>query len=449
MTPGSAPGRHHGPARSLGGDTPDHNSPGHNSPGHNSPGHNSREGAGSGGDAGRDLLLLPDDKAKQQPAEKQQDRPDESRPPPDPAEDARRKRRWRIIAVVAGLVLLIALIAFGWYWWTVLRWLQSTDDAYTQSDATIISPKIAGYIAKLQVTDNQHVNAGDVLLQIDPRDYQAALDQAQADVASAEADIKAFEAQTTMQQSAIEQARADVASAQAATVFARQEYARYEALARTTAGTVQRAQQARSDLVARQATLNHNQAALTAATDDLAVLKAQLAKAQATLLHNRAVLEQARLNLGYTRITSAVAGAVGDRSAREGLYVQPGQGLMTIVPLQNAIYVVANFKETQLESMFRGETVDMTIDTFGGAHFTGIVDSLAPGSGAQFALLPPENATGNFTKIVQRVPVKILIDHPPQNLLDQLRPGLSVVATVDLRSEPPPDKRHTLAAPAG
>jgi len=172
--------------------------------------------------------------------------------------------------------------------------------------------------------------------------------------------------------------------------------------------------------------------------------KAAVAADQATVDSDKAQVEQARLNLGYATITSPIDGAVGDRSVQLGAYVQPGQGLMSIVPMGRAIYVVANFKETQIEQMFRGEKVDLSIDTFSGVKFTGTVDSLAPGSGAQFALLPPENATGNFTKIVQRVPVKILITGAPQDRLDQLRPGLSVEADVDSRTAPPPGQRQTL-----
>jgi membrane fusion protein (multidrug efflux system) len=313
----------------------------------------------------------------------------------------------------------------------------------------VIAPKVAGYVAKLLVTDNQHVKAGQVLVQIDPRDFQAAVDQATADVASAKASIANIDAQTVMQQSTIDQARADITSAQAALVFAQQQNARAQALVQSGTGTVQAAQQAASDLQAKQAALSHNQAVLKQATDNLAVLKTQRSQAEATLQHNQAALEQAKLNLGYTTITSPIDGAVGDRSVQLGAYVQPGQGLMTIVPLGQAIYVVANFKETQIEQMFRGEKVDLSIDTFPGVKFTGTVDSLAPGSGAQFALLPPENATGNFTKIVQRVPVKILIDNSPQDRLDQLRPGLSVVAGVDGRTAPPEGQRQTLASPAG
>ena len=287
---------------------------------------------------------------------------------------------------------LIAAIGFGIYWWTTLSWFYSTDDAYTQADAVVIAPKVAGYVTELRVTDNQRVGAGEVLLRIDPRDYQAALDQA---VANQEKDA------------------ANLANAQ-------------------------------RDL-ARDAAILAGKLAVTQQQYD--TQKALVAADQATIDSDKAQVEQARLNLGYTTIASPTDGAVGDRSVRVGAYVQPAQGLMTIVPMGRAIYVVANFKETQIERMFRGEKVNLSIDTFPGVAFTGTVDSLAPGSGAQFALLPPENATGNFTKIVQRVPVKILIDNPPPEWLDQLRPGLSVEADVDTRTAPPEGQRQTLIVP--
>ena len=289
------------------------------------------------------------------------------------------------------------------------------------------------------------VKAGQLLLRIDARDYQAAMKQAEADVASAEANIRNIDAQITAQEAVLDQARADIASAQANLTFSQQEYARYQALARSGTGTVQRAEQAAADLRQKQAALQHNQATLDQATKQIAVLKTQRGVAEATLQHNRAALDQAKLNLGYTAITSPIDGAVGDRSARVGQYVQPGTQLMTIVPMRNGIYVVANFKETQIRRMFRGESADITIDTFRGVHLKGVVDSLSPGSGAQFALLPPENATGNFTKIVQRVPVKILFTGNDP-VLAQLRPGLSVTATVDTRTKPP-EGAETLVPP--
>ena len=373
--------------------------------------------------------------------------PPDSQSPEEPRQHAQPKRKRLIIAATVGAVLLVAGIGLGWYWFTTWRWLESTDDAYTQADNTTISSKIPGYVSELLVTDNQVVKAGEVLVHIDAHDYQAAFDQGQADMLAAEADIHSLDEQIGQQQAAIDQARADVAAAEANLAFSRQEYARYQELARTGAGTVQRAQQAAADLQEKTATLKHNQATLAAAEKQIAVLQKQCEKAQATLLHNRAVLDQARLNLSYRVITSPIDGAVGDRSARVGQYVQPGVGLMTIVPMGTGVYVVANFKETQIGRMFRGESADLTVDAFPGVHLHGTVDSLAPGSGAVFALLPPENATGNFTKIVQRVPVKILIDVSSNSVLDQLRPGLSVVATVDTRTAPP-QGAQTLVPPA-
>jgi membrane fusion protein (multidrug efflux system) len=412
--------------------------------------------------AERDLIVLPDGDSPPQayrvervrPGERHEapherddggneDRADE--PPPSPG---RRRRRLLIIAIVAA-ILLLAAAGFGWYWFATLRWLESTDDAYTQADNTVISPKAAGYVAELRVTDNQVVKPGELLLRIDPRDYRAALAQAQADIASAEADIRNIEAQIAQQQSVIDQTRADIASAESALTFSQQENARYQELARTGFGTVQRAQQAAADLRDKTAALQHNRATLDAAQKQVVVLQTQLSKSQAALQHNQAALQQANLNLGYTEISSPIAGAVGNRTVQIGQYIQPGTQLMTIVPLEKNIYVIANFKETQIGRMFRGESVDITVDTFPGKHLHGVVDSLAPGSGAQFALLPPENATGNFTKIVQRVPVKILIDGGDEGLLQQLRPGLSVTATVDIRTAPPSGAQTLVLAQPG
>lgn len=258
------------------------------------------------------------------------------RPAEDPQPQARRRRRRLVIAAIVGAVLLLAASVLGWYWYTTWRWLESTDDAYTQADNTAIVPRVSGYISDLLVTDNQRVKAGEVLLRIDPRDYQAAVDQAQSDVLAAEANLRSLDAQISQQQATIEQARADVASAESDLTFAQQEYARYTTLAKTGAGTVQRAQQAATDLRDKAAALKHNQAALAGAEKQIDVLRTQRAQALATLLHDRAVLDQARLSLGYTVIKAPIDGAVGDRAARVGLYVQPGMQLMTIVPMGRA-----------------------------------------------------------------------------------------------------------------
>jgi membrane fusion protein (multidrug efflux system) len=346
----------------------------------------------------------------------------------------RRRRRWRLVlGVAAGVALLAGALGYGHYYLTTGRYLESTDDAYLQADNTPVSPKIAGYVATVAVDDNQSVKAGDLLVRIDDRDYKAALDQAAADVAGAEADLKNLDAQIALQQSMIDQAAADVQVAGAALQFAGQDAGRYRALVKDGYGTVQRSQQADSDLRQKTATVERQRAALAATKQQIAVLQTARLKDQANLARAQAALEQAKLNLSYTELRAPIDGAIGDRTVRLGQYVQPGTQLLTVVPMRQGIYAVANFKETQLAHMVRGEQVTLAVDSFPGATVTGRVDSLAPGTGSQFALLPPENATGNFTKIVQRVPVKILID-PSSPLIDRLRPGLSVIATVDTRS---------------
>ena len=217
-------------------------------------------------------------------------------------------------------------------------------------------------------------------------------------------------------------------------------------MSKTGAASIDTAQQTATALRAQTAALDRSEAALSGAQKQLKVLLTQKEAAEAMLQHNQAALEQAQINLGYATITSPIDGAIGDRSVRAGLYVQPGAQLMTIVPMRKDIYVVANFKETDLTDMYRGQRVDVAIDTFPSAHLRGVVDSLAPGSGSQFSLLPPENATGNFVKIVQRVPVKIWLDSD-DDIIDRLRPGLSVEVTVDTRTTPP-GRRSTLAEDA-
>ncbi len=361
----------------------------------------------------------------------------------------RPRRLRRLLFAALALVVLSTAGWYGHYWWTTGRFLEATDDAYTQADAVTIAPRVAGYIKDVLVTDNQRVQAGQVLARIDERDFVTALDQAKADAQSAQADIGNLDAQIAMQKATIEEAQTDIASAQAALDFARSDYNRYTALMRTGNGTVQRAEQADSDIRSRTAALARSRAAFAAAQQQVQVLQAQRGKAVAALARVQAAQAQAELNLSYTSIIAPIEGAVGDRSLRLGQYVQPGTRIMDIVPTGRDIYVVANFKETQLADMWRGERVTVSVDMLPGVTLSGRIDSLAPGSGAQFALLPPENATGNFTKIVQRVPVKILLDPADEAMLAKLRPGLSVDASVDTRTRPdgPP---HTLvdAAPA-
>jgi membrane fusion protein (multidrug efflux system) len=355
-----------------------------------------------------------------------------------------RRRGVRRALLLVALLAVVAIVAsYGYHWWTTGRFLEATDDAYTQADAVPIAPRVAGTVSQVLVTDNQRVRAGQVLARIDPRDFRAALDQARADADSAQAEIGSLDARIKLQGATIEQAQSDIASAQAALDFARSDYNRYTELMRSGNGTVQRAQQADTDIRSRTAALARSRAGYEAAGQQVQVLRAERTKAVAALARAQAAVEQATLNLSYTTITAPIDGAVGDRSLRLGHYLQPGTRIMDIVPIGRDIYVVANFKETQLARMWRGERVVIAIDMLPDISLSGHVDSLAPGSGAQFALLPPENATGNFTKIVQRVPVKILLDAADAATLAKLRPGLSVYATVDTRTRPegPP---HTL-----
>lgn len=338
----------------------------------------------------------------------------------------------RRAALALALTLGVAVAGdFGYNYLTTGRYLESTDDAYVKADSTIIAPKISGYIAQVLVGDNEKVRAGQVLARIDDRDFKAALGQARADVAAAEASVRNLDAQLELQQPIIEQSTADVAAADANLIFAQEERARYDDLMKSGSGTIQRAQQTDAALRASNAQLQHAKSGLLAAQRKVDVLTTQRAQATAQLDRARAVADQAELNLSYTEITAPVDGTIGARSLRVGQYVQAGTQLMAVVPL-DAVYVVANFKETQLTHVRAGQPVELHVDSFRNRTLHGHVDSLSPASGLEFALLPPDNATGNFTKIVQRVPVKIVLDD--HSLTGLLRPGMSAVPTVDTKA---------------
>jgi membrane fusion protein (multidrug efflux system) len=338
------------------------------------------------------------------------------------------KRAALALAVALGVA---AVADFSHYYLTTGRYLETTDDASVKADSTIIAPKVSGYIAQVLVNDNQPVTAGQLLAKIDDRDFRAALSQAQADVAAAEAAVRNLDAQIALQQPIIEQGTADIAAAEANQKFAREEQARYDGLMKTGSGTVQRAQQTDATLRASTAQLQHAKSGLLAAERKVDVLTTQRAQAVAQRDRARAAEQQAALNLSYTAVTAPVDGTVGARSLRVGQFVQAGTQLMAVVPL-DAVYVVANFKETQLTHVRSGQPVELTIDGFHGTRLRGHVDSLSPASGLEFALLPPDNATGNFTKIVQRVPVKIVLDD--HKLAGLLRPGMSAEPTVDTKA---------------
>ncbi len=346
-----------------------------------------------------------------------------------------RHRRWplrHLLIAAAALVFLAAAATYADYYWNTGRFLVSTDDAYVDAHSILISPMVSGYIVAVPVNDNQPVKAGEVIARIDPRDYRTALAQARANVAAAEASIDTLGQQIGRQKLAIEQARQTVASDQAALVFSQQDLHRYVVLATSGYGTVQRAQQSQADIREKQAALDRDTTGVAAAEKQIAVYEAQLAQAKATLAQRQAAEHQAELNLGYTKITAPADGTVGVRTLRVGQYVQPGTQLMAVVPLR-AVYITANYEETQLTDVRPGQPVTIDVDTFPGAVVRGHVDSIAPASGQEFALLPPDNATGNFTKIVQRIPVKIDVD-PKDPLIGKLRPGMSVEPTIDTKA---------------
>jgi membrane fusion protein, multidrug efflux system len=336
----------------------------------------------------------------------------------------------------AALALALSLSAvaaadFGYGYVSTGRYLETTDDAYVKADSTIVAPKVSGYIAEVLVSDNEPVKAGQLLARIDDRDFRTALAQAKADVAASEAAVRNLDAQIELQAPLIQQQAAEVDAAEANLKFAEEERGRYDALMKSGSGTVQRAQQTDAALRAQTAQLQQGKSGLAAANKKIEVLSTERAKAAAQLDHARAVEQQAALNLSYTEITAPVDGTVGARSLRVGQFVQAGTQLMAVVPL-DAVYVVANFKETQLTHVRNGQPVELRIDSFHSVKLKGHVDSLSPASGLEFALLPPDNATGNFTKIVQRVPVKIVLDD--HKLTGLLRPGMSAEPTVNTKA---------------
>jgi membrane fusion protein (multidrug efflux system) len=353
---------------------------------------------------------------------------------PIAVEPVPRSRKAMVKRAIVGLGLFAGVCAaafYGYDYWTVGQYLQSTDDAYVKADYTTVAPKISGYIAEVLVKDNTRVKAGQVLARIDDRDFRAALDQAQAGAEAAEAALRNLDAQIALQHSVIEQQKANVAATEAKLTFARQENDRYKTLLKSGYGTSQRAQQAAAAFSENEAQLERDRAALVAARKAIDVLATDRGKAEAERDRSRAALRQAQLNLSYTTITAPVDGTVGARSLRVGQYVQAGTQLMAVVPL-NTVYVVANFKETQITHVRSGQPVEIAVDGFPGVRLRGHVDSLSPASGLEFALLPPDNATGNFTKIVQRIPVKIAIEGG--RLAGMLRAGMSVEPTIDTKA---------------
>jgi len=352
---------------------------------------------------------------------------------PVPAAKAAPKSGFRRLVMAGAAVAVLAGAAwYGYDYWTVGRFEVSTDDAYVKADNTTIAPKVSGYLHEVLVGDNEKVKAGQVLARIDDRDYAVALEQARADVAAAEAAVASKQAQLEVQQSVIGAAKATLDVDTAAATFAKQENKRYSDLAATGYGSVQNAQNAQSRDAGALAAIERDKANIASAVNQVALLKAELSQAVATVARAKAVLRQAELNLSYTTIVAPIDGVVGNRTLRAGQYVQAGTQLMSLVPTAGA-YVIANYKETQLTAVQAGQAVDIEVDMFPGQVVHGHVDSLAPASGQEFALLPPDNATGNFTKVVQRIPVKIALDSASV----ELRPGMSVIPTIQTQKQLP------------
>jgi membrane fusion protein (multidrug efflux system) len=334
---------------------------------------------------------------------------------------------------LAGAALLVGIGAawYGQHWWTVGRFIETTDDAYVGGDVTVIAPKVAGFVADVAVIDNQAVHAGDLLVRLDDRDYRAALAKTIAAVAAQRATLANLDATRKLQEAVIAEAQAELTATAAEISRSKFDVDRYRDLAQSQAASVQRFQQADADHRKALAADAKARAALQAAQERLNVIDTQKQQAAAALAGALADQDTAQLNLSYTELRAPIDGVIGNRSARAGAYATVGAQLISLVPA-HGLWVDANFKESQLASMRPGMPVTIAADVLPGEAFHGHVASLAPATGAVFSVLPPENATGNFTKIVQRVPVRVALDSDAATL-GRLRPGLSVTASVDER----------------
>jgi membrane fusion protein (multidrug efflux system) len=337
-----------------------------------------------------------------------------------------------ILLLAGGLVVVVAR---EWDWWVGSAVRQSTDDAYLQADLTPLAAKVPGYVRQVPVQDFQKVRAGDLLVEIVDDDYRAQLDQAQANVAAAEAAIANIDQQKLLQGTVVKEAEATIQASEAdLTRYHLEAVRQQKLLAERLAGTAQLTEQAVANEKRTAATLDLNRAQRDQQREQLQVLDTQRSQAEAALKAQRAARDLAAINLGYTRIVAPVDGMVGQRQVRPGQYLSAGTLVISVVPLPN-VWVIANYKETQMTRIRVGQPARVTVDAFPGAALQGHVDSWSPASGAQFSLLPPDNATGNFTKVVQRIPVKIVLD--PDAAVDELlRPGMSVIVTIDTSATP-------------
>jgi membrane fusion protein (multidrug efflux system) len=341
------------------------------------------------------------------------------------------KVRWTLTGI--GLLVLVALLAWLAYYLTTGRYLQQTNNAYLQADAVAVAPRINGYVTEVLVQDNQWVKAGAPLVKIDPRTYRATLDQAEAVIAVREADIAAASAGVEGNQSQLLQARTQLRAAEATLRFARAEVARFGPLAASGADTHEHLESVKHDLERAQAQYDAARAQISGAESQLQAGQAQLAQARAALKQAQADAAQAEVAFEDTVLSARIDGRIGNKTAQVGQFVGAGTRLMTVVPLQS-LYLSANFKETQLGRMRPGQPARIEVDALPGTTLHGTVESISPGTGSQFALLPPQNATGNFTKVVQRIPVRIRIEADARTRTI-LVPGMSVEVTVDTRED--------------
>jgi membrane fusion protein, multidrug efflux system len=337
----------------------------------------------------------------------------------------------RLVLALATCGALTAAFWYGHQWWTVGRFVETTDDAYVGGDVTAIAPHVAGFISKVEVSDNGFVKACQLLVTLDDRDMRAALDRAQAILAERRSSLDGLRSRMALQSTIIDAAAADLAAKRAQSSFAVSDAARYTSFGNSNAVTKQETEKAVSLGAAARASVASAEASLAGARQQMVVLKAQIAEAEAHVGEAEADVAAAKLNLGYTQLRAPVAGFVGNRAARVGAYVTVGSYLLTVVPAKG-LWVDANFKEDQLAHMKVGDTADVVADVAPDVTMHGHIASLAPGTGGVFSVIPPENATGNFTKIVQRVPVRIVLDGD-DGALGVLRPGLSTTVSVDTK----------------
>jgi membrane fusion protein, multidrug efflux system len=341
-----------------------------------------------------------------------------------------RAKRFVVLAVLA------AIFAFGGYeglhWWQTGRFMISTDDAYVQADITILSAKVSGYVSSLAVGHNQSVKAGDLIATIDDGDYRLARQSAMDKLATQKSAIARIGRQIEAEKAAVAKADAQVAAAQADAQQAASDFARQQQLAKADYASKATFETAQAGRDRANANVKSAQASLLAAQADVEVLVAQQVEAERLAAELQTAVAKAERDLSFTEIRAPVDGVVGNKAVEVGTYVQPGTRLAAIVPLAS-VHVDANFKETQLAAVRPGQIVHLRVDAFPGRDIRGVVESVAPASGSVFSLLPPENATGNFTKIVQRVPVRITVDADVAQQ-DLLRPGMSVVVDVDTRT---------------